>query len=91
MLDQEGTKLFGIFDGVVWRRDMLVAKSVAPSVWATVFDIPDGRGSIGRNMLTISHGLLAMSRHYGLFGDIVITDGAGIQRALDSVVCFCLP
>jgi hypothetical protein len=37
LFGQEGTKLGGAFYTVVWRRDVLVAVSVAPSVGATVF------------------------------------------------------
>ena len=66
-------------------------KRVAPSVGATVFEIPDCRRSIWRDVRPISHGLLAVSRHYGLFGHVIVAYGAGIQGALNPIVCFCLP
>jgi hypothetical protein len=91
LFGQEGTKLCGVIDGVVWRCDVLVAKRVAPSVCATVFEIPDCRRSIWRDVRPISHGLLAMARHNRLFGDVVVTDGAIVETAFDSVVCFCFP
>ena len=64
-----------------WRKEF------APSVGAPIFQIKHGRAHVGRNVLPISHGLLAVSRHYGLFGNKVVTDGATVQTAFDSVVC----
>jgi hypothetical protein len=88
LFGQEGTKLCGVFDGVIWRCDVLVAKGVAPSVWASIFEIPNcGRG-IWRDVRPISHGLLAVSRHYGLFADKDVTDGATVETAFDSIVCY---
>jgi hypothetical protein len=90
LFGQEGTKLCGVFYTVVWRRDVLVAKRVAPSVRPAIFEIPDCGRSIGWDVLPISHGLLAIARHGRLFGDVVVTDGATIGTALDSVVRRCL-
>ena len=78
MFGQEGTKLCGVIDVVIRARDMLVSVSVAPPVGPAILEIPDCRRGIGWDVLPISHGLLAMARHDRLFGDVVVTDGAGI-------------
>jgi hypothetical protein len=91
LFDKEGTKLCGVFDAVVWRCGVLVAERVAPSVWTTVLEVPDCGRSIGWDVRPISYGFLAVPRHGRLFGDVVVTDGATIETALNSIVRFCLP
>ena len=91
MFGQEGTKLCGVFDVVIWARDVLVAKGVAPSIGSAIFEIPDCGRSIGWDVRPISQGLLAVARHDRLFGKVVVTDGAGVQGALDPIVRLCLP
>ena len=76
MFDKEGTKLYGVFDGVVRRCGVLVAERVAPSVGSAVLEIPDGGRSIGWDVRPISRSLLAVARHDRLFGEVAVADGS---------------
>jgi hypothetical protein len=90
LFGKKGTKLCSAFYTVIWRRDVLVAERVPPPVGPTIFEVPNCSRSVGWDVRPVLHGFLAVSRHCGLFGDVVVTDGATIETALDSVVRRCL-
>ena len=57
---------------------VIVCRLLRVTLPVAMFGSNDHTAPCGWDVLPISHGLLAMARHGRLFGDVVVTDGAGI-------------